>query len=294
MFFKVYIKQVKDGKFMGEAALTGDYRNLKTAINAGKENLLTDESTFCVRKYDDTVAVNIMSNNINDTGNLVYVCKNYLEVARDKDNTNKAQEDRKPVHVVLDELGYSIYYFSVEQMEQILLGDAHGIDYTLYAKPQYDAKKMAQVRQGLEEAAKEDIGKVQEETVRNQLKAMRTAIGMGEITMTAVVSAIIDTFVNTKQNEVMKTAFIEALPYRFKCDVKNELTKDDVRYDVKIYTKDHHLPYMDELANNVAERWIEENFSGCDPDYWNYIGTLVYEESEKLGLSKETEDIELD
>ena len=219
MFFKVYIKQVKDGKFIGEAALTGDYRNLKTAINAGKENLLTDESTFCVRKYDDTVAVNIMSNNINDTGNLVYVCKNYLEVARDK---------------------------------------------------------------------------VQEETVRNQLKAMRTAIGMGEITMTAVVSAIIDTFVNTKQNEVMKTAFIEALPYRFKCDVKNELTKDDVRYDVKIYTKDHHLPYMDELANNVAERWIEENFSGGDPDYWNYIGTLVYEESEKLGLSKETEDIELD
>ena len=241
MFFKVYIKQVKDGKFIGEAALTGDYRNLKTAINAGKENFLTDESTFCVRKYDDTVAVNIMSNNINDTGNLVYVCKNYLEVARE-----------------------------------------------------YDARKMMQVRHGLEEAAKEDIGKVQEETVRNQLKAMRTAIGMGEITMTAVVSAIIDTFVNTKQNEVMKTAFIEALPYRFKCDVKNELTKDDVRYDVKIYTKDHHLPYIDELANNVAERWIEENFSGGDPDYWNYIGTLVYEESEKLGLSKETEDIELD
>ena len=91
MFFKVYIKQVKDGKFIGEAALTGDYRNLKTAINAGKENLLTDESTFCVRKYDDTVAVNIMSNNINDTGNLVYVCKNYLEVAREYDASCKGR-----------------------------------------------------------------------------------------------------------------------------------------------------------------------------------------------------------
>lgn len=34
------------------------------------------------------------------------------------------KKSRKPVHVVLDELGYSIYYFSVEQMEQILLGDA--------------------------------------------------------------------------------------------------------------------------------------------------------------------------
>ena len=294
MFFKVYIKQVKNGEFIGEAALTSEYKNLKAAIKAGKESLLTDESTFCVRRYDDTRAVNIMSNNINDTGDLVFTYKNYLEVARDKNDTNKVQEDRKPIRTVLEELGYSVSDFSIGQIDQILLGDAHDIDYTVYAKPRYDAKKMMQVRCRLEEAAKEDIGNVQEEIVRNQLKAMRTAIGMREIAMVTVVSAIMDTFILNKQNEVMKSAFIEALPYEFKHDIKDELTKDDIRYDVKIYTKDHHLPYTDELADNVADRWIEENFSRGNSDYWNYIGVLVEEESEKLELSKEAEDIERD
>lgn len=293
MFFKVYIKQVKDGKFIGEAALTGDYRNLKTAINAGKENLLTDESTFCVRKYDDTVAVNIMSNNINDTGNLVYVCKNYLEVARDKDNTNKAQEDRKPVHVVLDELGYSIYYFSVEQMEQILLGDAHGIDYTLYAKPQYDAKKMAQVRQGLEEAAKEDVGKIQEETVRRQLKAMRIAVEAGTLTMPAVVSVIMDTFAD-KDSKTMRAAFIDALPDDFKREIKEDVEMENIREDVENYCTELQLPCTDELAGKVAERWVKARDYDCNADYWSNIETLINKESEKLELSKETEDIELD
>ena len=64
------------------------------------------------------------------------------------------EKTKKPVRVVLDELGYSIYDFSIDQMEQILLGDAHNINYALYAKPQYDARKMTQVRHGLEEAAK--------------------------------------------------------------------------------------------------------------------------------------------
>lgn len=295
MFFKVYIKQVKDGKFIKEIALTNEYTDLRTAIRAGKKYLatiLTDESTFCVRRYDDARAINIMSNNINDTGDLVFTYKNYLEVARDKDDTNKVQEDRKPVSVVLDELGYSVYYFSVEQMEQILLGDAHNINYALYAKPQYDARKMAQIRHGLEDAAREDVSKVQEETVKRQLNAIKTAVEAGTIAMPVVVSAIMDVF--TKDDKAMKTAFIKELPFKFKQDVKDELTKDDIRYDVKIYTKDHHLPYTDELADNVADRWIEENFSRGNSDYWNYIGALVEEESEKLELSKEAEDIERD
>lgn len=285
MFFKVYIKQVKDGKFIREIALTNEYTDLRTAIRAGKKYLatiLTDESTFCVRRYDDARAINIMSNNINDTGDLVFTYKNYLEVARDK----------KPVCIALDELGYSVYDFSIDQMEQILLGDAHNINYALYAKPQYDARKMAQIRHGLEDAAREDVSKVQEETVKRQLNAIKTAVEAGTIAMPVVVSAIMDVF--TKDDKAMKTAFIKELPFKFKQDVKDELTKDDIRYDVKIYTKDHHLPYTDELADNVADRWIEENFSRGNSDYWNYIGALVEEESEKLELSKEAEDIERD
>lgn len=237
MFFKVYIKQVKDGKFIGEAALTGDYRNLKTAINAGKENLLTDESTFCVRKYDDTVAVNIMSNNINDTGNLVYVCKNYLEVARDKDNTNKAQEDRKPVHVV--------------------------------------------------------FGKIQEETVRRQLKAMRIAVEAGTLTMPAVVSVIMDTFAD-KDSKTMRAAFIDALPDDFKREIKEDVEMENIREDVENYCTELQLPCTDELAGKVAERWVKARDYDCNADYWSNIETLINKESEKLELSKETEDIELD
>lgn len=293
--FKVYIKQVKDGKFIKEIALTNEYTDLKTAIRAGKKYLatiLTDESTFCVRRYNDAKTV-IMSNDIYDTGALVFTYKNYLEVARDKDDANKVRKNRKPVRVTLDELGYSVYDFSIDQMEQILLGDAHNINYILYAKPQYDARKMMQVRHGLEEAAKEDVSKIQEETVRRQLKAMKHAIEAGTLIMPVVVSAIMDTFAD-KDSEVMRGAFMASLPDEFKREIKEDVEMGYIREDVKSYCTEHQLPCTDKLTNKVAERWVKAGDYDCNADYWSNISVLIDEESEKLGLSKEKEDIELD
>lgn len=203
------------------------------------------------------------------------------------------KKNRKPVSIVLDELGYSVYYFSVEQMEQILLGDAHNINYALYAKPQYDARKMAQIRQGLEEAAKEDVSKIQEETVRRQLKAMKWAIEAGTLMMPVVVSVIMDTFAD-KDSKTMRAAFINALPDDFKREIKEDVEMENIREDVKNYCTEHQLPCTDELTSTVAERWVKAGDYDCNADYWSNIETLINEESEKLGLSKETEDIELD
>ena len=203
------------------------------------------------------------------------------------------EKTKKPVRVVLDELGYSIYDFSIDQMEQILLGDAHNINYALYAKPQYDARKMMQVRHGLEEAVKEDVGKIQEETVRRQLKAMKWAIEAGTLMMPVVVSVIMDTFAD-KDSKTMRAAFINALPDDFKREIKEDVEMENIREDVKSYCTEHQLPCTDELAGKVAERWVKAGDYDCNADYWSNIKTLVNEESEKLGLSKETEDIELD
>ena len=203
------------------------------------------------------------------------------------------EKTKKPVRVVLDELGYSIYDFSIDQMEQILLGDAHNINYALYAKPQYDARKMTQVRHGLEEAAKEDVGKIQEETVRRQLKAMKWAIEAGTLMMPVVVSVIMDTFAD-KDSKTMRAAFINALPDDFKREIKEDVEMENIREDVKSYCTEHQLPCTDELAGKVAERWVKAGDYDCNADYWSNIKTLINEESEKLGLSKETEDIELD
>ena len=203
------------------------------------------------------------------------------------------KKSRKPVRVVLDELGYSIYDFSIDQMEQILLGDAHNINYALYAKPQYDAKKMMQVRHGLEEAAKEDVGKIQEETVRRQLKAIKWAIEAGTLMMPVVVSVIMDTFAD-KDSKTMRTAFINALPDDFKREIKEDVEMGYIREDVENYCTGYQLPCTDELAGKVAERWVKAGDYDCNADYWSNIKTFINEESEKLGLSKETEDIELD
>lgn len=203
------------------------------------------------------------------------------------------EKTKKPVRVVLDELGYSIYDFSIDQMEQILLGDAHNINYALYAKPQYDARKMMQVRHGLEEAVKEDVGKIQEETVRRQLKAMKWAIEAGTLMVPVVVSVIMDTFAD-KDSKTMRAAFINALPDDFKREIKEDVEMENIREDVKSYCTEHQLPCTDELAGKVAERWVKAGDYDCNADYWSNIKTLVNEESEKLGLSKETEDIELD
>ena len=203
------------------------------------------------------------------------------------------EKTKKPVRVVLDELGYSIYDFSIDQMEQILLGDAHNINYALYAKPQYDARKMMQVRHGLEEAAKEDVGKIQEETVRRQLRAMKWAIEAGTLMMPVVVSAIMDTFAD-KDSKTMRAAFINALPDDFKREIKEDVEMENIREDVENYCTEHQLPCTDELAGKVAERWVKAGDYDCNADYWSNIKTLVNEESEKLGLSKGTEDIELD
>lgn len=203
------------------------------------------------------------------------------------------EKTKKPVRVVLDELGYSIYDFSIDQMEQILLGDAHNINYALYAKPQYDARKMMQVRHGLEEAVKEDVGKIQEETVRRQLKAMKLAIEAGTLMMPVVVSMITDTFAD-KDSKTMRAAFINALPDDFKHEIKEDVEMGYIREDVENYCTEHQLPCTDELVGKVAERWVKAGDYDCNADYWSNIKTLVNEESEKLGLSKGTEDIELD
>ena len=202
------------------------------------------------------------------------------------------EKSRKPVHVVLDELGYSIYDFSIDQMEQILLGDAHNINYALYAKPQYDARKMMQVRHGLEEAAKEDVGKIQEETVRRQLKAMKWAIEAGTLMMPVVVSVIMDTLAD-KDSKTMRAAFINALPDDFKREIKEDVEMGYIREDVENYCTEHQLPCTDELAGKVAERWVKAGDYDCNADYWSNIETLINDESEKLGLSKEPE-LELD
>ena len=204
------------------------------------------------------------------------------------------KKTRKPVRVVLDELGYSIYDFSIDQMEQILLGDAHNINYALYAKPQYDARKMMQGGHGLEEAAKEDVSKIQEETVvRLQLKAMKWAIEAGTLMMPVVVSAIMDTFAD-KDSKTMRAAFINALPDDFKREIKEDVEMGYIREDVESYCTEHQLPCTDELAGKVAERWVKAGEYGCNADDWSKMETLINEESEKLGLSKEKEDIELD
>ena len=203
------------------------------------------------------------------------------------------EKTKKPVRVVLDELGYSIYDFSIDQMEQILLGDAHNINYALYAKPQYDARKMMQVRHGLEEAVKEDVGKIQEETVRRQLKAMKLAIEAGTLMMPVVVSMITDTFAD-KDSKTMRAAFINALPDDFKHEIKEDVEMGYIREDVENYCTEHQLPCTDELVGKVAERWVKAGDYDCNADYWSNIKTLVNEESEKLGLSKGPEDIELD
>ena len=69
---------------------------------------------------------------------------------------------------------------------------------------------------------------------------------------------------------------------------------ENIREDVENYCSEHQLPCTDELAGKVAERWVKAGDYDCNADYWSNIKTLINEESEKLGLSKETEDIELD
>lgn len=69
--YKTFIKQIKDGKIIGTACLTEDYETLTGAMIAGRENRLTPESKFCIRKYDDTRNVNIISDDDNDTGIIV-------------------------------------------------------------------------------------------------------------------------------------------------------------------------------------------------------------------------------
>lgn len=204
--------------------------------------------------------------------------------------------NRKPVRVALDELGYSIYDFSIDQMEQILLGDAHNINYALYAKPQYDARKMAQIRHGLEEAAKEDVSKIQEETVRRQLKAIKLAIEAGTLMMPAVVSMITDTFAD-KDSRTMRAAFINALPDDFKCEIKEDVEMENIRSDVEQYCKDHDSDCSKELADAVAVKWVKEGKYDCNLDYWENISYLIESclkaVSEELD-SKDEAELDLD
>lgn len=141
--------------------------------------------------------------------------------------------------------------------------------------------------------AKINVSKIQEETVRRQLKAMKWAIEAGTLMMPVVVSVIMDTFAD-KDDKTMRAAFIDALPDDFKREIKEDVEMGYIREDVENYCTEHQLPCTDELAFCVAERWVKAGDYDCNADYWSNMETLINDESEKLGLSKEPEDIELD
>lgn len=69
--YKVFIKQIKDDKIIGTACLVKDYDKLSSAIKSAKKNLLTNESKFRIREYDDASQVNIISDDDNDTGTII-------------------------------------------------------------------------------------------------------------------------------------------------------------------------------------------------------------------------------
>ena len=70
--YKTFVEQVRDGKYLGKACLTEEFETAEKAIEAGKECQLFPESRIHVRMYDKSKKVNIMSDDEQDTGMIVY------------------------------------------------------------------------------------------------------------------------------------------------------------------------------------------------------------------------------
>lgn len=171
-------------------------------------------------------------------------------------------DDRKTIQETLREKGMSKTDFTPRQMDEILLGDAHGIDYTLYAKKEYDATKMRQIREGLEEATKEESAeKLTQTKVMRYLKMMQLSVDTGLITLPVLMDMVSKTFLS---NDKDKQAFLAALPAAFKEEVRDEVEMENIRSDVEQYCKDHDSDCSKELADAVAEKWdyyYRENIS---------------------------------
>ena len=71
MFFKVYLKQIKDGEVVSECRMEKDYAYLKTAMREAKEHLLTPESEYCIREYANNKVNICCGDYASDTGNVV-------------------------------------------------------------------------------------------------------------------------------------------------------------------------------------------------------------------------------
>lgn len=196
-------------------------------------------------------------------------------------------DDRKTIQETLREKGMSKTDFTPRQMDEILLGDAHGVDYTLYAKKEYDATKMRQIREGLEEAAKEESAeKLTQTKVMRYLKMMQLSVDTGLITLPVLMDMVSKTFLS---NDKDKQAFLAALPAAFKEEVRDEVEMENIRSDVEQYCKDHDSDCSKELADAVAVKWVKEGKYDCNLDYWENISYLIEAASEELDSKDETE-----
>lgn len=186
-------------------------------------------------------------------------------------------DDRKTIQETLREKGMSKTDFTPRQMDEILLGDAHGVDYTLYAKKEYDATKMRQIREGLEEAAKEESAEKLTQTkvmryLKIYLKVMQLSVDTGLITLPVLMDMVSKTFLS---NDKDKQAFLAALPAAFKEEVRDEVEMENIRSDVEQYCKDHDSDCSKELADAVAVKWVKEGKYDCNLDYWENISYLI-------------------
>lgn len=69
--YVVYIRQIKNGELLGTARLEESFYCLDAAVIEATKNLLSDESVYRIREYDERISRNIMSDNDNDTGKIV-------------------------------------------------------------------------------------------------------------------------------------------------------------------------------------------------------------------------------
>lgn len=178
---------------------------------------------------------------------------------------NLDDNGRKTIQETLREKGMSKTDFTPRQMDEILLGDAHGVDYTLYAKKEYDATKMRQIREGLEAAKEESAEKLTQTKVMRYLKIylkmMQLSVDTGLITLPVLMDMVSKALLS---NDKDKQAFLAALPAAFKKEVRDEVEMENIRSDVEQYCKDHNLDYSKEIADAVAEKWdyyYRENIS---------------------------------
>ena len=70
--YKTFIKQIdENGTLTGTSCLTEDFTTQDKAVIAAKENRLSPNSKYRIRKYDESRPTNIISDNKNDTGVIV-------------------------------------------------------------------------------------------------------------------------------------------------------------------------------------------------------------------------------